>query len=308
LPEGPFAIVEISTPSVSFEEDLAAYAAAGVRGIGIWEPKLDEGREGEQLAAFRASGLRASAAIPAVPSILPLPLMPGPATAEERVDAYIAAMRRLAPLEPTAFVCLTGPAGDLREEEARALVAEGLRALGDEAVRLGVPVGLEPMSAHYPEWTIVRTLGEADELITEAGGNGLGLTFDTWHLWDTAALEEDLARHGHQIVAVHVGDWREPTRSWCDRVLPGDGVIKFDRILGALEAAGWEGFYELEIFSDDGTFGDAFGDSLWRWPAVELAERGRRAFESHPSKARSAYASHFRRRWNSSAGTKGGSA
>ena len=109
-----------------------------------------------------------------------------------------------------------------------------------------------------------------------------------------------LARYGDRIVADQVGDSREPTRSWCDRMLPGDGAIDFDRVLGVLEEAGWDGFYELEIFSDDGTFGDAFEDSLWKTPAAELAERGRQAFESvgvaEPSKVRSAYASHSRRR------------
>jgi sugar phosphate isomerase/epimerase len=288
--ERPFAIVELSTLPASFEDDLAAYATAGVHGIGIFEAKLVPGREEEGLAAFRESGLKASAAIPAVPSILPLPRLPGPDTAEERIEAYTAGMRRLARFEPTAFVCLTGPAGTLPDEQARATIVDGLRALGAEASRLGIPVGLEPMSVDYPGWTVVTTLGEAGELIANAGSNGLGLTFDTWHLWDTPTLEEDLARHGEQIVAVHVSDWREPTRSWCDRVLPGVGVIDFDRMLGALEAAGWEGFYELEIFSDDGTFGDAFEDSLWRIPAAELAERGRRAFEAvgvvYPSKVR----------------------
>jgi sugar phosphate isomerase/epimerase len=280
LPDPLFAVCELSTFPASFEDDLAAYAAAGADGIGICELKLVEGREAEQLEAFRASGLRASASIPAVPSILPLPLLPGPGAVEERVGAYVAGMRRLAPFEPTAFVCLTGPAGDLPGEEARATVVDGLRVLGAEAERLGIPVGVEPMSTHFPGWTIVTTLGEAGDLIAEASGEGLGLTFDTWHLWDTPTLEDDVARHADRIVAVHVADWREPTRSWCDRVLPGDGVIDFDRVLGAVEDAGWDGFYELEIFSDDGTFGDAFEDSLWRTPAAELVERGRQAFES----------------------------
>jgi sugar phosphate isomerase/epimerase len=76
-----------------------------------------------------------------------------------------------------------------------------------------------------------------------------------------------------------VNDFREPTRSWCDRVLPGDGVADLPAILGALDAAGWDGFYDLEIFSDDGTFGNAFADSLWQMPAPELARRGREALE-----------------------------
>jgi len=58
-----FAICELSTLNASFEDDLAAYSAAGAEGISIFEGKLVAGREAEQLEAFRASGLEASAAV-----------------------------------------------------------------------------------------------------------------------------------------------------------------------------------------------------------------------------------------------------
>ena len=67
------------------------------------------------------------------------------------------------------------------------------------------------------------------------------------------------------------------TRSWCDRVLPGDGVADVPALIGALDAAGWDGLYDLEIFSDNGTFGTHHPDSLWDVPAAELARRGRAA-------------------------------
>jgi sugar phosphate isomerase/epimerase len=283
LPEGglPFSIVEFSTLNASFEEDLAAYSAAGIDGIGICELKLVQGRESEQLTAFRESGLKASACIPAVPSFLSLPELPGPESPEERLEAILAGMRRLAPFEPEAFVCLTGPAGRLSNQEAHALVVDGLRTLAAEGARLGVPVGLEPMSSHYrDDWTIPTTLGEAAALADEADVAGLGLVFDTWQLWDSPQLFQEIQLYAGRIVAVHVADWREPTRSWCDRVLPGDGVIDLAGMLDALEASGWTGFYELEMFSDDGAFGSAYEDSLWQLPAPELASKGRDAFVS----------------------------
>jgi sugar phosphate isomerase/epimerase len=61
-------------------------------------------------------------------------------------------------------------------------------------------------------------------------------------------------------------------------VLPGDGVANLPQILGALERAGWNGFYDLEIFSDNGTFGNAWPDSLWDVPTGALARRGKAAF------------------------------
>jgi sugar phosphate isomerase/epimerase len=218
-------IVEFSTLRATFEEDLAAYAAAGLDGIGICELKLVEGREAEQLTAFRESGLRASSCVPAVPSILPLPELPGPESVEERLEDIVAGMRRLAPFEPTAFVCLTGPSGALADRDARHLVRDGLRTLAEEGARLGISVGLEPMSGQFrDDWTIPTTLGEAATLVDEAAADGgLGLVFDTWHLWDTPLLFDEIELYADRIVAVHVADWREPTRSWCDRVLPGEG-------------------------------------------------------------------------------------
>jgi len=214
-----------------------------------------------------------------VPSILPLPKFPGPERPEERIEAIVAGMRRLAPFEPTAFVSPSGPAGALDHGEARRIVREGLGVLADESARLGIPVGLEPMSTYEREdWTLVSTLGDAAALVDESGAD-IGLVFDTWHLWDSPALEEEIARYGDRFVAVQVNDWRSPTRSWCDRVLPGDGVIDLGLLLDAVERMGWAGCYDLEVFSDDGTFGNDFEDSLWKLPPAELARRGREAFK-----------------------------
>jgi sugar phosphate isomerase/epimerase len=274
-----FAVCEFTTLPASFEEDLAAYAEAGAAGIGICEIKLAEGREAEQLAAFEASGLAATSCVPAVPSILPLPHLPGPESPTGRIEALRAGVRRLAPFRPSAVVCLTGPAGDLGEDEARDIVVSGLRAVAEEADRFGLPVGLEPMSARYRgDWTILTTLAEAAEVCDEVGAANVGITFDTWHLWDTPDLPAEIERHADRIVAVHVNDWRGDTRGWCDRVLPGDGVVHLPAVLRALHDAGWRGAYELEVFSDDGSFGAAYPDSLWAQEPAEVVRRGREAF------------------------------
>jgi sugar phosphate isomerase/epimerase len=266
-----FSISQITTLPASFEDDLRAYRDAGSQGIGIWELKLREGEEEALLAALRQSGLVSTNAVPAVPSIAPLPI-PGPDDPAERVEAYCTGLRRLAPFLPSAVVLLTGPG-------ERDVVVEGLRTIAAEARSLGLTIGLEPYSRFEGEhWTIVNTIAEAVELIDEAGvADDVGVLFDTWHLWDSD-LEADLEAHAGRIVGVHVCDVREPTRSFADRLLPGDGVADVPRILGLLDRAGWDGFYDLEIFSDNGAFGTALPDSLWNVPAGTLARRGREAF------------------------------
>ena len=270
----PFSISQITTLAATFESDLRAYAAAGVDGIGIWEIKLPEGGDDQALEQLEASGLGRAAAVPAVPSILPLPLMEGPADPRERIDAICASVHRLARFEPSSVVCLTGPGDD------RDTVVEGLRTIGDEAERAGVRIGLEPINRIGGEdWTSISSLQEAAELLDDADRQALGILFDSWHVWNTAEVVEEIERHAHRFVGVHIADWREPTRGWADRVLPGDGVADLPALLGTLERAGWNGFYDLEIFSDNGTFGNAWPGSLWDVPEEELARRGKEAFE-----------------------------
>jgi hypothetical protein len=101
----PFSISQISTFPNAFLDDLAASAAAGLDGIGIWELKLPAGGgDAVALEAFARSGLGAAAAVPAVPSILPLPLLGGPTDPAERVEALAASIHRLAPFAPEGIV------------------------------------------------------------------------------------------------------------------------------------------------------------------------------------------------------------
>ena len=265
----------MSTLAAGFADDLRAYTEAGVDGIGVWEIKLGEG----SLEAFRASGLGSATAVPAVPSMHPLPLLPGPDTVRERVDSLLRSLEVLAPYAPAAILCFTGP-GD-REAAVR-----GVREIALEAERLGVRLALEPFQLEGIEsWSILNTLGDAAEFVEEVGSDAVGIQFDVWHLWNSRRARRDPS-HAHLIAGVHVNDWREPTRGWADRVLPGNGAADLPALLGVLEEVGWDGFYDLEIFSDNGAFGSAYPDSLWDLDAAELARRGRDAFIQCWSKRR----------------------
>jgi sugar phosphate isomerase/epimerase len=244
-----------------------------VDGIGIWEIKLPEAGDAEALEQLEASGLGSAAAIPAVPSILPLPLMDGPEEPRWRIEVICASLHRLAAFKPSSVVCLTGPGQD------RDTVVEGLQTIGEEAARLGLRVGLEPVNRIGGEdWTMISSLSEAVELLDDADRPALGIQFDSWHVWNTEVVQ-DIERYARHFVGVHIADWSESTRGWCDRVLPGDGAADLPQILGALDRAGWDGYYDLEIFSDNGTFGNTWPDSLWDVPTEELARRGKEAFE-----------------------------
>jgi sugar phosphate isomerase/epimerase len=281
MPEPRFSVAEITTIYQTYEEDLATYQRAGAEGIGLWEFKLPAGQDRESVARLQASGLRATTCIPAVVSVWPIPF-PGPDDPQERVAGLCDAVRRFAAFEPEIVLCVTGRPPDRDLDEARKVVVEGLREVAKVAAGHGITIGLEPLHRTlYRDWTIVGTIPETVDLIDEIGEPNVGVLFDVYHLWDVDDLLADIAAYGSRILpSVHVCDWRTPPRNDFDRVLPGEGDADLPGILGALEAAGVVGWFELEIFSDDGQFTDyALLDSLWREDPLDVVVRGKAGFE-----------------------------
>jgi sugar phosphate isomerase/epimerase len=269
-----FSVSEFSTLNLSWEQDLAAYAAGGAEGIGIAETKLAEGRDDESLEQLRASGLKATVCLPAALSILPNTLEPEPVEPEARVESLAASIRRLARFEPEMVMFLTGAPGELDPAEGRRIVVEAIRELGRVGRETGVRVGLEPIHRSASAgFSMMNDLPETEALLDEAGDASVGILFDTWHLWDTPDVLEHARRLAHRFPAVHVNDWREETRHWDDRALPGEGIMDLPAILGALEAGGFDGWFDMEIFS-----AETYPDSLLKLDPVELVRRGREGF------------------------------
>jgi sugar phosphate isomerase/epimerase len=263
-------MAECTTYTASFEDDLAAYAAAGCDGIGLWEYKLPKGKDERLLEALHASGLKATICVPKVPCLVPDGLFSEPKHPSDRRRGLCAAIRRLAAFDPVAILVLTGAPGE-NEVETRRIVVDGLRAAADVAGEVGVTLGLEPL--RKTSGTLITTLPEAAEMIDEIGAPNVKIIYDTWHFWDLPNVLEDLRTYVGQFVGIQVNDWRDLTRSWCDRLIPGDGGIDLASIFGALDAAGYQGWYDVEILSDDGRFGHAFSDSIWKLPPDDVARR-----------------------------------
>lgn len=261
------ALSEISTVNASFEEDVAAYAAAGFDGIGIWEYKLPDD-DAASRALLREHGLEVASCIPAVPSILPLrlPGMEGPPDVADRVEALKASVRRLAAFEPECVLCLTGPAGAHDPVRAREVAVAGLREVAKAAQEAGVRFGLEPATPRQHDTvSFVNSTADAQALLDEAGLDEVGIMADTYNLWndDPAALAAVAGR----VTGLHVAD--DPGGDRTDRVLPGEGGTRAAQHLRALRDAGWDGFLDVEIFSTPELF--------WGLPPHEAARRAHAA-------------------------------
>ena len=269
----------MTTPRTSFAEDVANAVDAGLGGLGICAVKLDPGALVSDLALWERSPLRAAFCLPSPDAVLPQPLVAGPADHRNRIAAMCDSIDLLARFEPAGIVCTTGPAGGLDTRTTRARVVEGLRALADHAGGRGLCLALEPLhESMRGDWTTISTIVEALDLIDAAGAANIGVLADVWHLGESPAFADEIRAAGPLLFDVHISDRRAPTRGWCDRALPGAGSLDFGPILAALAEIGYDGWYEIEIFSDDGLFGTTYDDSLWRLPPLDLVQSARDAF------------------------------
>jgi len=112
-----------------------------------------------------------------------------------------------------------------------------------------VKLALEPIHRMYVDF--VTTIAEALEIVAAVNHPNVGLVIDTYHVWQEPNLLKSIAKAGPHILGVHISDWHEPPRSPNDRLVMGDGVIPLREIIAAIEATGYQGFYDVEIFSDE---------------------------------------------------------
>ena len=140
---------------------------------------------------------------------------------------------------------------------AREMVRDGIGELLQHAQSAGMPLAIEPLHPMYAaDRACVNTLAQANALCDElspSGKDGLGIAVDVYHVWWDAELKAGIERAGaaDRLFAYHICDWLVPTTDLLnDRGMMGDGVIDIRRIRGWVEAAGFDGYSEVEIFSE----------------------------------------------------------
>jgi sugar phosphate isomerase/epimerase len=271
-----YALCEIAFPDTTLAQDIEIAQKSGATGLSVDEAKMSDRDPRDVAADLTGAGIQAAACIPSVMSFLPGPGLRGSNVIDERVEAMCAGIRRLAVLKPTSILCLTGPRGSYSPAEARRLALIAMRQVADVAAEVGVPLSFETFRRVEPQnYSIVFGLEEAIDFLAEAGHPDISLCYDTWHVWDSSPRILELTQqHASRINVVHLNDYRKPTRSWNDRVLPGDGIVDLPAIFTALRRGGYDSWYDLEVFSDDGRFGNDYPDSVWKLPWLEQALRG----------------------------------
>ena len=136
---------------------------------------------------------------------------------------------------------------------AREMVRDGIGELREYARPAGMPLAIEPLHPMYAaDRACVNTLAHANDLCDELG-EGVGIAVDVYHLWWDPQLQREIERaggHSGRLLAYHISDWLVPTTDLLlDRGMMGDGVIDLPKIRSWMDAAGYRGPHEVEIFS-----------------------------------------------------------
>ena len=137
---------------------------------------------------------------------------------------------------------------------AREMVRDGIGELLEYARPSGMPLAIEPLHPMYAaDRACVNTMEHANDLCDELGA-GLGIAVDVYHVWWDPHLKREIERAGgaspSRLLAYHICDWLVPTTDLLnDRGMMGDGVIDLRRLRSWMEASGYRGMHEVEIFS-----------------------------------------------------------
>jgi sugar phosphate isomerase/epimerase len=276
-PRPLYSVNQFTTPHNSFEQDVEQVARTGGDGLGIWEAKLGSADDdGAALELMDEAGLRASLCVPAAWSVFASHLSPSPAEPDDRAQVICDSIARLAAFNPACVVVTPGSARDYEDDEAMSIVMRTMERAVEAGAEHGVTIGLEPIRASSGGF--IHSLQGSLDLRAALGADELGVIFDVWHLWDEPDIHDVLADNVEALVGVQINDWRDPTRGWTDRVLPGDGIADVPALLRTIANAGYRGWYDLEVFSDDGSYNERYPDSLWLQPHEDMLQQAQDRF------------------------------
>ena len=251
---------QLSTFRWSLADDVEKYAAAGYRAIGIWRRKLSDAGEQAALSAIRHCGLSVSCLMWAGGFT-----GSGGMSFQDGVEDAMEAIRLTAALGAPCLVVYSGGRNNHILSQAWRLFHEAISRLLPLAEVLDVKLAVEPMHpASAAEWTFITSVPAALSAIDEYDSPHLTLALDTYHFGlDDDAIDQ-VAEAPERLAIVHVADRKKPPQEDQDRVVLGEGCIPLASVVQRLEAAGYEGYYDVKLVGPEITpdeYGRVLADS-----------------------------------------------
>ncbi|MCW3119829.1 MAG: sugar phosphate isomerase/epimerase [Chitinophagaceae bacterium] len=239
----------ITTKPWGIEEAAKNFSDEGVKGITVWRDALVNRNIRQTGHLLRNHGLE-------IVSLCRGGFFPAKekkkreAAIDDNRKAIEEAVELGAPL--IVLVCGADPAQPL--EDSRKQIRWGIEAIIPDAAAAGVKLAIEPLHPMYADTrSAINTLAQANDMAVQLNSSTVGVAVDVYHLWWDPMLETEIKRCGENdhLFAFHICDWNTPTTDLLlDRGLMGDGAIPVNKIRAWVEATGFNGFYEVEIFSN----------------------------------------------------------
>jgi sugar phosphate isomerase/epimerase len=233
----------------SLRQCIEGYSRVGIRGISVWRHTLEPMGAKAAGKMLRDAGMR-------VPALVRggFFVASDAKGRQAAIDVNRNCVDEAAAIGAEMVVLVVGAVPGIALDEARKQVAEGIAALLDHAAAAKVKLAIEPMHPMYAaDRSCINRMAEARHICEQLKHPMLGIAADVYHIWWDPDLQREIALAGEQgtLFGFHVCDWRVETRHFLnDRGLMGDGCIPIRTIRGWVEAAGFHGFNEVEVFSD----------------------------------------------------------
>lgn len=238
----------ITTKPWSIEEAVQNFSKEGVKGITVWRDALT-GRDIKQTGQLlRNNGL-------SIVSLCRGGFFPAKEIAKRKIaiDDNRKAIDEAAELGAPMIVLVCGADANQSLEDSRKQIRDGIAEVLPQAKAAGIKLAIEPLHPMYADTrSAINTLAQANDMAVELNSPFVGVAADVYHLWWDPALEQEIKRCGenNHLFAFHICDWNVPTNDFLwDRGLMGEGCIPVRKIRGWVEETGFDGFYEVEIFS-----------------------------------------------------------
>lgn len=238
---------EMTTYRWSFEEDVAQYRAAGIEAIGVWRPKIVDFGEDKGVDLLAESGLEVS-------NLLWAGGFTGSdgRTLRDSIDDGHDAIRLAAELKAHCLVIYSGGRAGHTHNHARRLLKDALAELLPVAAEQRLTLAIEPMHpACASECTFLTSIDDTLMLIESLDSPWLKLVFDTYHFGLEPGMVARLSRLAGQIAIVHLGDGKSPPEAEQNRARLGDGSVPLKEIVATLSSAGYDGYYDVELFGEE---------------------------------------------------------
>jgi sugar phosphate isomerase/epimerase len=240
-----FSLNSATTKRWPLNELVAGCVAAGVRQVGLWRDDYSSATQAASLV--RDAGL-------AVTSLC----RGGFFQADDWYDDNRRAIDEAAALSSPVLVLVSGglPAGSRDIDAARAHVGDAIGKLVPHALDAGVQLAIEALHPMFAsDRCVVSTLGQALDLAAPYPAPAVGVVVDTYHLWWDDQVWRQIQRAGQEqrIACFQVADWITPLPEGVllGRGLPGTGVVELRRFREAVDATGFAGPIEVEVFHAD---------------------------------------------------------